>query len=216
MNERCTESAVVLLPLFRAARDGDGAALNELLAALYHPLRRYALRQCRSAIDQDDLAKELAQEALIRIATQLAGCRANSDEQLLAWSLSIIRHLGLDHYRARARSREVRLSPMSEVLLPCRASGSQTRYSRPMRVLTRLLREAWTALPPSTRQVLKLKARDSSTWREIGDELQTTPSAARRRFQRAQRSAQNAITQQLDSLSVRDRDLVQRFLPEAQ
>jgi len=103
-----------LVGLLERSVRGDLAAREALLKALYVPLRRYARRQASGWIEPDELAQDVAQDALIRITGRLDSCHAHSDAQIIAWALAIARNVLIDRAREHSASDFVRISQACE------------------------------------------------------------------------------------------------------
>lgn len=204
--------------LYRA-RAGDQASLERLLRQLHTPLHRFAYRHVRSEPEAGELARDLTQDALLRIARRVDQCHAGTDAKLLAWALATMRNLCMDHYRAtRCRIPHVRLSvELEEVIeeLPSalgRHSQTTPSASRGARILQRVIRQTVRALPRPARHLLRLRLWKEKTWPEVGSELGLAPSAAKRRYQRMQTLLRRQILDSIEVLPERERRAALSFL----
>jgi RNA polymerase sigma factor (sigma-70 family) len=193
--------------LERAVR-GDPAAREALLEALYVPLRRYARRQAFGWIEPDEVAKDVAQDALIRITARLDSCHAHSDAQVVSWALAIARNVLIDRAREHPASVFVRLGPACEPRLS--ETTTQDAPSHGDRVLRRVVRSVLRALPADRALLLKLRLQLGERWTDVGAELGTTWCAARRRFQRLQASLRKDLTRRVEDLPPEEREAIER------
>ncbi len=213
---------MTLSALVRSARDGEHNALERLLGLIQDPVYRYLVARLRLYQEAEDLARDLAQEALIRIANAIGRCTFDSDSRVLAWVLTVARNVLLDHIRSeRSRSERMRFTSDLE-----RAGGQvawaewqrQTDDVEPgvaSRILLRVVEEARASLPEATVELLRLRVDMGATWKEVGAALGTTEAGAKRRFQRAQATLRVNIGQRLQALPDGEKaaveDRVRRF-----
>jgi RNA polymerase sigma factor (sigma-70 family) len=96
-----TQGALYAL-LVEAKRFGESAdvALEDLLTDLCEPVRRFAVFRLRYHEDPGDMAEDVVQETLIRVAKAIRTCNAASDAQILAWVRTIARNAMTDMYRS--------------------------------------------------------------------------------------------------------------------
>ncbi|MET0399697.1 MAG: sigma-70 family RNA polymerase sigma factor [Longimicrobiaceae bacterium] len=205
-----------LLLLFHAAAAGDRAALEALLRELYPALSRFARHRAQGWLSADDVADDIAQEAMIRIARNLRQCQATSDGQLLAWALSIARRALLDHLRSQPAPGEVlRFETEESVPIPDPASSAVDRWDEPPgagSLLFRLVRNTCCTLPPESLRLLHLRVEMGAQWNQVAAELRTTPAGAKRRFQRLQVTFRRRLLRQIDALSPGAREHSRRLL----
>lgn len=178
---------------FLVARGGDRDALNELLEHLRPIILRGVRNRVRSAACAEAVAEELTQDVLLRVTEGLAGCRALSEAQLLAWTRTIARRVVIDWRRRRAHEHGRRTpgglaapdtrAPVAG-LLPPYEPGTQGD-SEVDHVLGQILMEAQEALSPGTQRVLVGRLLYGDTWRAAGCRAGTSAGGAKRRYQRA-------------------------------
>ena len=154
-------------PVIEAARRGDPAALDRLLAACQPDLRRYATRHCLIS-DIDDAV----QETLLIVVRRLRALRTVA--AFSGWCFTIVRRecrrlerrvFGLDVYE------EIR---MEEWLV--------THSDEALRID---LIHALESLPGHYREIVLLRDFEELTLREIAARLALTPAAAKSRLHRA-------------------------------
>lgn len=194
-----------LVALARAAAAGNRDALEHFLTEVHPILRRYASR----VLGEDrDLPSDVAQEALVRISIGLPQARAETEEQILAWCLTIVRHLAIDWLR------RLRLEPSHGAVsgvgdAPAHLGGEGNIPPAPETVqLFRILSICEAELPLETRSILYLRLVEGAPWAELARELGVPMTAAKRRYQRAQRSLYQRVLQRVASLSEPFRDTI--------
>ena len=145
------------------------ANMEEIYQAHARTVYKFLLSQCHDA----DLAEELTQETFYQAVRSID--RFNGSCKVSVWLCQIAKHLGDQHLRKRKPE-----EPLPEDGLPGPSAEED--------VLTRqghldLLRQIH-ALPPSTREVVYLRAFGGLSFREIGDVLGRTETWARVTFYR--------------------------------
>lgn len=168
---------------------GCPAALEALLGELVGPVRDFHLGWLRSRRDGRDAAQDLAQETLLRIMRGIGECRARTDRQVMAWALTVARHVALDHSKAERRRRaRYFTSPEPEELAagPSASSwasermGCDPRNSELMSILAAHLSVA----SESVQEILWIRFVEGGTWSDVAGEMKMTLRAVQRRFQR--------------------------------
>ena len=145
------------------------ANMEEIYQAHARTVYKFLLSQCHDA----DLAEELTQETFYQAVRSID--RFNGSCKVSVWLCQIAKHLWYQHLRKRKPE-----EPLPEDGLPGPSAEED--------VLTRqghldLLRQIH-ALPPSTREVVYLRAFGGLSFREIGDVLGRTETWARVTFYR--------------------------------
>lgn len=163
-----------------------------------------------AAPDADDLAHDLCQETLIRVAAALGRCTLTSDGRFLAWLFTIARNVLLDHMREVRGRAEVRGELYwARSVAPGPLPGGDVPTSD---LLETLAAEALDAVPELTADLLRLRLMSGQSWKQVADTLGIAESAAKRRFQRAQSTLRRRILAQIDSLPSKTRAVFQRRL----
>lgn len=214
---RATSDGYLSRSLFRA-REGDKEALESLLRLLRPVLIRYARAQLFLDPEAEETARDLAQEALVRIVLGLQHCRAEADTQVIAWALAIVRNLCVDHFRA-VHAPTFRLSQLLDEdlcvrgdFLLARAGRASPQPGRGRRVLHQVLDEVVETLPAPALRLLRLRVEENMTWNQVASELGLTRSAAKRRFQRMQARVRDDALKRIKGLADRDRVAALRYL----
>lgn len=186
-----------------SATEGADIALDALLVRLYHPLRSFVERRLSGMPDIDDLAHDAAQDALLSIARELPTCRATTDRQLLTWALTTTQRKAIDLLRSPDALAQRRRSAIDPAALPVHApepsaeGHDEEALDRSELVLWELTRRLLGAVSPAARPVLWARGAEGATWTEVGEALGIPPTAAKRRFQRAQRHLRQLAAQRL-------------------
>ncbi len=188
--------------LAQAARGGDLRAVDRLLECLEVRVRRWLAARVSGFREPDDLASDLSQEALIRIATAVVRARFHSDAQVVSWALTIGRSVLVDHLRAHggrsAPTGDVEHADSRAALL--RWVGTPQEAGPAERMLGAVVHEALAPLPDAARELLRLRVHVGASWKEVADALQTTEAGAKRRFQRLQGTLRREILRRLHAL----------------
>lgn len=82
--------------------DGDRSAIDQVIPLVYDELRRMAQRQLRHERDGHTLQSTgLVHEAFMKLAEQDGPARWESRAHFLGWTATLMRHILVDHARAR-------------------------------------------------------------------------------------------------------------------
>lgn len=212
-----------LLHAFQLARR-DGAPqdiqhdlLGALLERLYWPLYRFALARLQRFAGAKALAEEVVQDTLLGLARGAHRCRALEDAQLLAWALRSCRHelYDLIHRPGTGltfRRREVELRLLTDGEDFESSVGRRPDLDAAFESLLALAVDVYDSMPAATAALFWLRLIFGAEWSEIAAELETTPSGAKRRFQRAQLRLRQALAQRVEALPPAEHALVQPLL----
>jgi RNA polymerase sigma factor (sigma-70 family) len=193
--------------------DAAEAALGALIERLYPMCERFLARRLRSFRDGPDAAADAAQETMVRIANGLDGCRATNDRELVAWMLVVARRTLIDLYRSPSSGLAARsLSVELEDALDGDEDEADALEPTPRSTLLALAMQAYDALSAETAELLWWRLIKGAEWSEGGSEMATSPTAAKRRFQRAQGALQRAVSELVSSLPSTQRLNVERLV----
>jgi len=156
-------------PLIEAARQGDRAALERLIAVSQPDIRRFARSQCAPS-DTDDAV----QETLWLVYRRIGALRTAA--AFPAWVLAIVQR----ECRRMLQRMFRRGEPLPEEATPEFAE-------RPEPVLRLSLLEAIHSLPDKYREVIVLRDVEEFTISEIATELMLTREAVKTRIHRGRR-----------------------------
>ena len=148
--------------LIAAARGGDSAALNRLLAGVRPRLLSIAMRVVR---DPDD-AEDVAQEALLKVCRSLT--RFEGRSSFSTWLHRIVVNAALDRLRRQGARRERAAEDDERRAAPADTVDEQT----PERLVSRretgeVVRGALARLSPAHRDVLVGRELDGQSYREL-------------------------------------------------
>lgn len=149
-----------------AAKQGDEAAMTELIHYLEKPLFRFLFHLSGS----EPLAQDLCQEALVKVMTKISQLRDGAGVQ--SWAFQLARNLFIDEMRkdkTRGENEE--------------SNEEQTSDSIPEDVLT--VRSVLEKLDVAEREVLILIDMEGHSYQEAAKILDTTEAAVRSRLHRA-------------------------------
>lgn len=153
--------------------DGDTHAYALLVQRHQSWLHRYA----RSMGLDEDTARDMIQDALVKAYERLRSCR--NPERFGLWVGRILRNRCLDHLKSAPQQRTFPLSPE----LPS-ADGNPERH-RERRDIRNALRDALDALPPEQREAFLLKHGEGRSYEEMAELTGTSQSALKMRVHRA-------------------------------
>ncbi|MFZ4518448.1 MAG: RNA polymerase sigma factor [Microthrixaceae bacterium] len=163
--------------LVELARNGDAAALDELLARHLDRLRAVCRRVCRDPHEAEDAL----QDALVAITRGLAGFRGGSS--FTTWASRIATNRCLDELR-RHRRRPEPVEPDGPRLVRPTAEGAGPDASAVRAEDRRLVIEALAQLPPEQRDVVVLRDVLDLDYAGIAEELGLPIGTVRSRLAR--------------------------------
>jgi len=174
-----------LLELINRARNGDSAALGELLEKHRDVLRMLAERDLGDRLRQRVDASDIVQQTFLIAHRCFEQFRGESDPELTAWLRQILnqnvqeavrRHIHAQH---RTITQEVSLQSAGTTSLPFDPAGSDPSPSHLVarREVTSELLVALESLPDDQRQAVRLKHLDGWSVAEISAALGKTETA---------------------------------------
>ena len=146
--------------LLRSAQAGDTEAFGVLCKL--HARRTYAAALALTG--RHDAALDICQEAFAKAFAALQ--RIDPERPLFPWLYRTVRHLGLNHLRARSRSTA---TPEMDGFVAKHADDPAEELAKAE--LRDRCRAAISELPPLEREVLVLRQYQSLRYREIADLL---------------------------------------------
>ena len=206
------------LDLAQAAVSGDQAALECLLLRLHTRVARALSRRLGGDGYAAGFLEDAIQEVLYRIAVSLKTCSAETDQQFLIWVAVISRNAAIDLLRAHHTRYALVILTDNPDSAADRMSfaewgrGEESESGTARDLLIGILRSATSSLPDGVHQLLWCRLVEGAPWNDVGAEIGTTASAAKRRFQRIQGSLRSAVLQRIDDLSESDRIRVTNWL----
>lgn len=213
--------AVSLVALLHAAQGGQQApeserrrALEELLTELHPRVTRYATARVSRALEAAGLVDDVAQETLFIVVRKLAQCRATTDEQLVAWVLTIARRTAIGLLRRQASRLMVQsLSKAYEQGMAAAAWRAwleevEDELTPEDRHLACLLVDEYEQLAPDTMELLFVHLVEGRSWPEVAEQFGSTSTAVKRRCQRALRRLRNRLLRAVSRLPAGEQQLL--------
>ncbi len=197
-----------LLAQHRAGGDLSEAALERLVLRIHPPIRGYLRQQANAMGRDDEFLQEATQQSLVSIVFGLHGCRAINDAEFMGWVLSVARNQISDLLR-REGPWSVSLDDELETVVVSEdfhASIGRCDDVEPgLDVLLQAVGRVSASLPADAAALLWMRLIGGFEWREVADAVGIAASAAKRRFQRLQRSLRAPVYEQLSTLPASDR-----------
>ena len=162
--------------LVEAARQGDRAAVEELLARHEQQIYRFGLRMCRHPED----AKEVLQETMLAMARSLPDFRGQSS--VATWLYTIARSFCIKQRRLR-RAQPRQLEPLDAVR-DASSDAASPEETAAKREVERALDDGIAALAPKYREVLLLRDAEGLTAPEVASVLGLSIEAVKSRLHR--------------------------------
>ena len=176
--------------LIQAARNGDQAAIGELVQQYQKRVFALAVRMCPTP----ELAEEAAQEAFLAAWQGLPFFRG--DSAFATWLYRLTRNVCIDFLRAQKRRQTVPLhlnddEGETELPLPDTAEGPEERAVAGER--RRALAQAMQALSPEHREILTLRVIEDLPYEQIAQILGVRTGTVKSRLARARISLKNIL-----------------------
>jgi DNA-directed RNA polymerase specialized sigma24 family protein len=200
------------------ARVGDPAAVDAVLDAVRPLLVAAAARGLAAGdVPARDAAEDVAQVALVRVAAHLGTCRATSPVQFAAWALAIGRRAVWDARAQAFGERSRRRTPLDHLLaggdewllaVDPHEPGEGLRGSPAMVALLRAAldaHDAYAAASARSAELIWMRVVGAATWEDIATVVGASPSAVKRRFQRAQRRLRREAVRRVHALPADER-----------
>jgi RNA polymerase sigma factor (sigma-70 family) len=191
-NTSTGDASYDLTVLRRCVLDGDSAATAPLVNRLQPMIMRFLGRRLPKAALED--IEDYAQETIWRCWLRLSECRAQDDGALCAWALTIA-------WRIVIADRHRRLVTVPLAQADVVAVGSaENQLQVPSldipslaELLGRIACNAQLRLTPATQELLYVRLIEGARWKDIAVRYQTSLTAVRRRYQRAQATLRRSV-----------------------
>ncbi len=145
--------------LYARVREGDRAALAELVSRYHSPLLHFLYRM----VNDEPTAEELVQDTFVKLMTH----EGNMPRSFKPWVFTVARNLLYDLFRTASHRREVTLTVGSEAWLPASSPGVERLVTR--RANREKISEILQTLQPHHREVLVLRFYHDLSLREIAE-----------------------------------------------
>jgi RNA polymerase sigma-70 factor (ECF subfamily) len=188
-------SASGIARAIRLAREGQGDALGELLAAYRNYLKVLASSCLRRDLRGKADPSDVVQETLLKVHEAFPQFRGTSEQEWMTWLRTILVRNIADLERKVLRRRQAvgrersleatmdRSSAMLRNLVP--AQGPTPSQEAQRRELGALVADALAELEPEDREVVILRNLHELEWGEIGERTGRSADAARMLWARA-------------------------------
>lgn len=165
-----------LLELLEAMRGSEPGAAEEWVRAVTPIVRAIVERRMRGRPEVESWTEDVVQDALLRLWRGHRQVSAGSELEAIVWTRTVTERIVATWMRERLVGirATVRLSPILATLAD---DGDPIGAG---------LRQAYEALPEETQRLIYLRLVEGQSWEEIARAVDSTPSGARRRWQRAQ------------------------------
>lgn len=165
------------------AREGDRAALEELLASVAPSIHRFGLRMCKDVHDAEDVV----QDTLLAIATHLGEFEGRSS--LSSWIFALTRSA----CARRRRGLKNKSSAGDASLVEARAATPSPESVTADQELAAALSSALDGLPEDYREVILLRDIEQLTAPEAASALGISVDALKSRLHRAREALRAAL-----------------------
>lgn len=197
----------------------DTRCRDRLLAWLEQPLIGFVRRRITNAVRAEEDTRTIVHDALMRITSRLARCRAATDRQFMAWALAITRNVLADYWRSERLSFS---SDELQVTINCAEAfsqwaaevdgdagdGERGTYAE----LRSIVCAVYDTLPPDMAQLCWEHIIYGATWAESGRALGVSPDAAKHRYMRAVKTVRTEVFKRVRQLPDRRKaDVVARL-----
>lgn len=174
--------------LIVAARNGDRAAIDELLARYEPSIYRFGLRMCGN----EDAAREVLQETLLAAFRYLPGFRG--DAALSTWLYQIARSFCIKERRGQHPTRSLDEEGAPELVDPAPSPDARVHA----REVGELLSKAIATLSPEHREALVLRDVEGLSADQAAEVIGIEVGALKSRLHRARMALRAALSTSLD------------------
>lgn len=206
---------VALLAKVRSDRAAYPSTMPMVIDTVAPAMRSLIERRAARIGFDHAFAEDVLHDALLLVATRSHQCRATTDRAAMKWMLSIARSAlsnALRHEGPRHRSLDDGQSPADPSQTFDESIGRRAEGSPGLEILLRLVVDAGLTLSAADATLMWMHLIVAEEWATIGAALGISATAARRRFQRAQRSMRRRVHRALWSLPHAERDTALAWL----
>lgn len=155
-------------------RRHEEAAFQKLFERLQQPLTGYLHR----LVGEREVALDLAQDTFLQVYKEIG--RTSGELKLDAWIYRIATNYGLRYLNRRRLKQFIHLESQSEIDQTLKFAGPEDQ------TVTRVLvQQALSRMPPKEAAIVELHFGNGFTYEEIGQILQLSPEAVRKRVARS-------------------------------
>lgn len=208
----------ILMPLMLQIREGGAAYQAAVPMVIRHvepAIRAFVRRRARDTGHDDAFVDDVVQDAVGLVSTRAHQCRATTDRETMGWMLSVARTALADALRREgpsavslddARFDSISLQSFDESI------GRRSAASPGLEILLRVVVEVSSELSAADAALLWMRLIAEDEWATIGIALGISATAARRRFQRMQKTMRQRVRASLQSLPLVARRLAHEWL----
>lgn len=196
----------ILVPLMQQMREGSPSHQAAVSTVVRHvePGIRAFIRQRATRIGRDGaFVDDVVQDTLSLVATKGHQCRATTDREAMGWMLSVAQTALADTVRRDGPRQESVEDARFEFDMGVsfdESIGRRPVASPGMEILLRVAVDVSGALSAADAKLLWMRLIAEEEWAAVGASLGISATAARRRFQRMQKSMRRRIRAALLSL----------------
>jgi RNA polymerase sigma factor (sigma-70 family) len=172
--------------LYARVREGDRAALAELVSRYHGPLLHFLYRM----VNDEPTAEDLVQDTFVKLMTH----QGNMPRSFKSWVFTVARNLVYDLFRTASHRREVTLTVGSEAWLPASGPGVERLVAR--RADRETIAGILQALQPQHREVLVLRFYHDLKLREIAEIVDAPLGTVKSRLYHALKQAKSQLVRQ--------------------
>ncbi|MEM7660312.1 MAG: sigma-70 family RNA polymerase sigma factor [Bacteroidota bacterium] len=163
-------------------RDGK----TELFGLLYERYSDKVFRKCLSFVKDEDQARDMVQEVLLKVFAQLPKFKGNS--RFSTWLYAITYNYCVEHYRKRMRYMTVDLDEGPDLPEPNEQEEQELLNTRKA-----YLEQALEKMPEEDRSLLIHKYKKDQSIKDLMQDLDITESAVKMRLSRARQRVRRLI-----------------------
>lgn len=176
------------------ARQGDEAALRDLVEAAYPTVRRWALVRAGDPADADDLAQDVLVTMIRKLHT------FQGDARFESWLYALTRNAALDRYRRTARTRRFEDDPRTEREMTLTAAPDPARSAEGAELRGALF-ALFRRLPERQREVVDLVELQGLSASEAAELMGVEPVSVRAHLFKARRTLRSLILSERPELA---------------
>ncbi|RMG68368.1 MAG: sigma-70 family RNA polymerase sigma factor [Bacteroidetes bacterium] len=158
----------------------------ELFGILYDRYADKVFRKCISFVKDPDPARDLAQDILLKVFTQLSRFKGNS--RFSTWLYAVTYNHCVEHYRRHSRFKKVDIDQGPDL-----AEENNELEQDLLALRADKLQKALDRIPPEDKMLLLLKYQDDTPIKELMEQLDISESAVKMRLARARQRVRQLI-----------------------
>ncbi|MEO0896751.1 MAG: sigma-70 family RNA polymerase sigma factor [Bacteroidota bacterium] len=153
---------------------------SDLFGIIYNRYSDKIFRKCMSFVKDQDVAKDMVQDVLLKAYTQLSKFKGNS--RFSTWLYAITYNYCVEHYRKNSRYIKVDINEGPEM-----AIEDQSEELGRFETRKNCLSNAMVGISIEDQAILKMKYQENTSIKELMDYLNISESAVKMRLARARK-----------------------------